>query len=260
MFLGEGMLKYKLASVCCAALLVAGCQTTEAVRFEPGVGQNTVMKDGRQALVSRKAQSIVMIGPAGRGIQAGSRPIFVLSASNIGKQPLDLTIANIQATQINASGSHSELMVIPYETLVSEENARQVMGALLVGLAAGANSYSASRAGYGSAQTTVSTPRGTAQINTTYYSPTAAAIAQSNANMQNEAMIANHIEAGRANLAALEKGILKDNTIMPGQWVGGQLHISPPIGDPGQVKEYQITVQIGKDVHKLSIRQGGPTQ
>ncbi len=254
------MLKFKVAGICCAALLVAGCQTTEAVRFEAGVGQNTIMRDGRQALVSRKAQSIVMIGPAGRGINAGTRPVFVLSASNIGKQPIDLAIANIQATQINPSGSHSELMVIPYETLVSEENARQVMGALLVGLAAGANSYNASRAGYGSAQSTVYTPRGTAQVNTTFYSPTAAAIAQSNANMQNEAMISNHIEAGRANLAALEKGILKDNTIMPGQWVGGQLHISPPNGDPGQMKEYRITVRVGPDTHTLTVRQGGPTQ
>jgi len=254
------MLSLRFIVLGLAALALGGCQTVEAVRFQPGVGQNTVMRDGQQALVSRKAKSIVMIGPAKRGINSGTRPVFILSATNISKSPIDLTIANIQVTQITGSGSHMDMQVIPYETLVSEENARQVMGAILVGLAAGANSYNASRAGYGSAQTTVSTPRGTATVNTTYYSPTAAAIAQTNANMQNEAMIGNHIEAGRANMAALEKNILKDNTIMPGQWVGGQLHMSPPVGEAGQAKEYQISVTISGEVHRLTVRQGGEAQ
>ena len=64
-------------------------------------------------------------------------------------------------------------------------------------------------------------------MNTTGYSPTAAAIAQSNASAQNAEMISDVIERGQANLATLEHAVIKDNTVMPGEWYGGQLHIQP---------------------------------
>lgn len=82
--------------------------------------------------------------------------------------------------------------------------------AILTGLAAGANAYRASRAGYGS----YTTPSGRTG---TFYSPTAAAIAQNNAAVQNEVMIANTIENGQRNMAQLEQTVIKDNTLMPGE-------------------------------------------
>ncbi len=188
-------------------------------------------------------------------MQAGSRPIFVLAVTNLTATPINLAIADISATQMVDGRPAMDLPVIPYETLVSEEKTRQVMAAILVGAAAGANAYSASRSGYGSSTSTVSTPRGTAYVTTNYYSPTATAIAQSNAAAQNDAMIANHIEAGRANLGALEANVLKDNTIMPGEWVGGQLHLTPPAGEMGSAKHYQITVRVGTDTHVLDVHQ-----
>ena len=85
-------------------------------------------------------------------------------------------------------------------------------------------------------------------MNTTGYSPTAAAIAQSNASAQNAEMISDVIERGQANLA---------NTVMPGEWYGGQLHIQPLAGD-SSMKNYTITVQVGSDRHEISIAQGNP--
>jgi hypothetical protein len=46
--------------------------------------------------------------------------------------------------------------------------------AVLVGVAAAGNAYSASQAGYYNADSTVSTSRGTYQVHTTGYSPTVA--------------------------------------------------------------------------------------
>jgi hypothetical protein len=54
------------------------------------------------------------------------------------------------------------------------------------------------------------TPRGTYQVHTTGYSPAAAAIAQSNANVQNAEMISATIERGQANMAMLERAVIKD--------------------------------------------------
>jgi hypothetical protein len=54
-----------------------------------------------------------------------------------------------------------------------------------------------------------------------------AAIAQSKASVQNEAMISATRESGQANLANLERLVMKDNTLLPGEWHGGQLYLQP---------------------------------
>jgi hypothetical protein len=68
-------------------------------------------------------------------------------------------------------------IALGYEMLVQEEKNRQVAAAIFTGLAAGANAYGASQAGHGS----YTTPSGRTG---TFYSPTAAAIAQGNAAAQ----------------------------------------------------------------------------
>jgi len=100
--------------------------------------------------------------------------------------------------------------------------------------------------------------RGTYQVNTIGYSPTAAAIAQSNANAQNAEMISATIERGQANMAMLERGVIKDNTLMPGEWYGGQLHLQPLVSDDGPTKTCSIAVLVGSDRHEITVAQGGP--
>jgi hypothetical protein len=90
---------------------------------------------------------------------------------------------------------------------------------LLTGVAAVGNAAAASQAGYGH----YTTPSGRTG---TFYSPTAAAIAQNNAAAQNEAMVGATIEAGQRNMATLEQSVIKDNTLLPGEWYGGELHLS----------------------------------
>jgi hypothetical protein len=68
-------------------------------------------------------------------------------------------------------------------------------------------------------------------------------------------MIANTVESGRQNMAALEQTVLKDNTVMPGQWVGGRVYFTPPAGETGQPKRYTITVRIGVDEHFIEVTQ-----
>jgi len=140
--------------------------------------------------------------------------------------------------------------VVTYEMLVQEEKNRQVAAAVFTGLAAAGNSYSASQAGYGH----YTTPSGRTG---TFYSPTAAAIAQGNAAAQNDAMIAATVETGQRNMAALEQSVIKDNTLMPGEWYGGQLHVAPPTdqGDGGP-KSYTIVITVGTDRHVVDVLQG----
>lgn len=206
------------------------------------------MRDGQPALVSRQKSSLILVRPAARQLQANGRPVFVVGINNLSKQPVDFRVGQVEAVQ-HAAGSDFEMKVVTYEMLVQEERNRQVAAAVLTGLAAGANAYSAANAGHGS----YTTPSGRTG---TFYSPTAAVIAQNNAAVQNEAMIAATVETGQRNMAALEQAVIKDNTLMPGEWYGGQLHLAPPTDQGGGPKTYTIVITVGTERHVIDVAQG----
>lgn len=245
----------RMIAILAFATLCGGCATTETVQFRPKAQQDALIRDGQAALVSRAKNSLVLIRPASRRFTASGRPVYVVGIYNMARTPMDFRMANVQATQ-NVNGQLAALRVITYEELVSEEQNRQVAAAILTGLAAGANAAAASQSGHYGSQSTVYTPRGTYSVHTTGYSPTANAIAQSNAAAQNEAMISSTIEQGRRNLATLERDVIKDNTLLPREWYGGQLHLQPLASDssPGG-RTYSITMLVGADRHEIDIVQ-----
>lgn len=170
---------------------------------------------------------------------------------NLTGAPLEFRVANIVATQV-IEQQVARLHVYTYEELVEEERRRQMAAAVLTVMGATANAVSASYAGRYNSTTTVTTPRGTYTATTTGYSPTANAIARANAAAENEAMISATIERGQHNLAVLETSVIKDNTLFPGEWYGGQLHLqAPTTGDRG--KTYSITVMVGSDRHEIEV-------
>jgi hypothetical protein len=244
----------RIAFVVGAALLCAGCVTTETVSFRAQQDQQAIVRDGNAALVSRKKKSLVIARPAQRQFQIGGRPVFAIGINNLTNSPQDFRVSDVKVVQ-TVRDDTVELKVITYEMLVQEEKTRQVFAAVMTGVAAGANSYSASRAGHYNSNSTVHTPRGTYQVHTTGYSPTANAIAQSNASAQNAEMISATIERGQQNLGMLEQGVIKDNTLMPGEWYGGQLHIAPLASDEN-TKTYTISVLVGSERHDIQISQG----
>jgi hypothetical protein len=232
----------------CAAL--GGCVTnSETVSFRTSnPQQQAMMRDGQPALVSRQRSSVVLVRSASRQLQANGRPVFVIGINNLSKGPVDFRVAQVEAIQ-HVGASDYGMQIVTFEMLQQEEKNRQVAMAILTGVAAGANAYSASRAGYGS----YTAPGGRTG---TFYSPTAAAIAQGNAAAQNEAMFAATIENGQRNMAQLEQAVIKDNTLMPGEWYGGQLHLAPPTDQAGGQKTYTIIITVGNERHVVEVAQG----
>jgi hypothetical protein len=165
--------------------------------------------------------------------------------------PLQFSVSNLWVGQIAGGQVVRGLKVYTYEDLVKEERNRQVAAAVITGLAAGANAAAASQAGYYNANATVYGPRGVSNVSIHGYDPTAAAVAQSNAAAQNEAMIATTIEAGRRNMDLLEKAVIKDNTLFPGEWYGGQVQFDPPDDKTG--KNLVISIQVGADLHQIEV-------
>src|SRR6202012_6267456 len=132
----------------CASL--CGCVSTgDTVSFKASnPQQQTLMRDGQPALVSRQKNSLVLVRPASRQLQANGRPVFVIGINNLSKQPVDFRVSQVEAVQ-HVAESDYPMKVVTYEMLVQEEKNRQVAAALITGLAAGANAYGASQAGYG---------------------------------------------------------------------------------------------------------------
>jgi hypothetical protein len=240
----------RFLGIAALAAALSGCVTNnETVQFRTSnPQQQAMMRDGQPALVSRQKSSVVLVRPASRQLQANGRPVFVIGINNFGKVPIDFRVAQVEATQ-KVGASEYPMQVVTFEMLQQEETNRQVARAILVGVAGAANAYSASQAGYGS----YTTPGGRTG---TFYSPTAAVIAQNNAAAQNEAMFAATVERGQQNMAQLEQTVIKDNTLMPGEWYGGQLHLAPPTDQAGGQKVYSIVIKVGSDRHVIEVAQG----
>lgn len=240
----------RILGIVALGAMLTGCVTgNETVSFKSSSPQQqTMMRDGQPAIVSRQKSSVVLVRPASRQIQASGRPVFVVGINNFGKQPVDFRVAEVEVNQ-KVGAAEFPMRVVTFEMLQQEETNRQVGRAILAGVAGAANSYSASRAGYGS----YTTPSGRTG---TFYSPTANAIAQNNAAAQNEAMFAATIERGQQNMAQLEQAVIKDNTLMPGEWYGGQLHIAPPTEQSSGQKMYSIVIMVGSDRHVIEVAQG----
>jgi hypothetical protein len=242
-----GAMRRVLITALLAAL--SGCASPETIGFRASnPQQQALMRDGQPALVSRQKTSLVLVRPAARKLQARGRPVFVVGINNLSAQPIEFRVEQVEAVQ-RVAGTDYAMQVITYDKLAEEERNRQIAAAILTGVAAAGNAYSASQAGRG----TYTTPSGKTG---SFYSPTAAAIAQNNAAAQNDAMISATIETGQRNMAALEQSVIKDNTLMPGEWYGGQLHFAPPTDKGGAQKSYTIIITVGSDRHVIECSQG----
>jgi hypothetical protein len=248
--------RVRIVGVLALAAVCSGCASHEVATFQARPGQQSIMRDGQAALVSRARNSLVMVSPAARQFTSRGRPVFVVGIYNLSPTPQDFRVADVIATQV-VNQQTFQLQVIPYESLVQEERNRQVAAAVLTGIAAGANAVSAANAGYYNSSSTVYTPHGAYQVNTTGYSPTANAIAQANASAQNEAMISATIERGQQNMAVLERSVIKDDTVMPGEWYGGQLVLQAlAAAEPRDApRTYSIALLVGQDRHVIDIVQ-----
>ena len=48
------------------------------------------------------------------------------------------------------------------------------------------------------------------------------------------------------------------DTLLPGEWYGGQLHLAPPTDQGGAQKTYTVVIIVGTDRHVIDVAQGVP--
>ncbi len=251
------------------SLLVFGCATLETVKYEASQDQTLIVRDGVNSILSKGENSLVLLAPASREFSSTDNPVFVVGVTNLSTELVMFQVSDITVFQTRNGEAVASLPVKTYEDLVRAEKRRQIFAALAVGIAAAGNSMSASNAGYstgyGNFNSTTTSPYGTfnttGTVTTRVYDPGKAYLARAAADAKNQAMFDRTVATGRQKLAQLEGTVIKDNTLLPGEWYGGQLHFKKPSkfeGDSG-VKTYSISIRVGSDVHHIKIIQSAST-
>lgn len=243
-----------LIAVC---LLLSGCAAPkDTFSMTAGDRQEAVIRDGVPALVSSK-RNVVFLRPAATLQRSGERPRFVVAMLNKGHKPATLRTSDIDVRSIRPAKArlkvytHTELA----EEVESQRNAQLIVGAL----AGAAGAYSAAQSGY--SQTTGSYTRNSAygtsygSYSATTYNPAAAQSAL-NANADRTAWNMASIEGqAQDKLHELQATILKDHTVMPGEWHGGVIVFDAPAKADTGAAEYTITLQFDGEEHSFSVIQ-----
>lgn len=228
------MLK-KSCALALVAVSLAGCVTGQTTAFRQGPGQMALVRDGRPSISSQKAKTAVILAPAARQTAVGVRPTLVVAIQNRSSQPTTFRLAAVKATQVGGSNDGAELKVYSYDELVAEEQSRRVAAAILVGLAAGANAAAAANSSR---------------------NPYINNWNQHVAARQNADLAASVAAQGEVNMAVLEQTIIKDNTLMPGEWYGGVMQIqAPTTTDIATPTAYALDIEIGGEHHVFDVTQ-----
>src|SRR5262244_3313965 len=95
--------------------MLGGCVTAgETVSFRASnPQQQALMRDGQPALVSRQKNSLVLVRPASRQLQANGRPVFVVGINNLGRQPVDFRVSQVEASQ-HVGASDYQMQIVTY--------------------------------------------------------------------------------------------------------------------------------------------------
>lgn len=224
----------------------------------PAKNQTFFFKDGRQVIVSRKANSIATIAASQEKFPINTRPSFIITVNNLSPQPVTFSTENVAFTT-----EGKELKVFSYQELVQEIEQQRRSAAMTHALIGAAGVLGAAMDGgrtchSGTYQTQTSiygnnnlyTGNTTGVYSGTTYDPLATFQAQNTINAQTANNIAAVNSAANMLLNIVQNTILKKETVLPNTWYGGYIRISS-LAESQTPKRIKTTISIGKDLHEF---------
>lgn len=223
----------------------------------PAENQQAIVRDGVPALISAK-RNVVFLRPVAPKQESHERPRFVVALFNKSKSPATFSVSDIRVT--SSRPRETQIKVYTHSELADEvERARNTQ--LALGILSGA-AGAVSAASAGNSYTTGSFAQ-TSRYGTSYgtyssqtYSP---ALTQAALDANNQATLSNlaGIEAqAQSKLSELQATIIKDHTLMPGEWHGAVIVLAQPeMGDAGA--EYRISLRFDGEEHTFAVNQRG---
>jgi hypothetical protein len=238
-------------------IFLCGCSPAkDVISLAPAANQQAMTRDGVPALVSSK-RHVVFLRPLAPQQVSSQRPQFVVAILNRGKAPATLKVADIEVQSTRPR--QARMRVYTHTELAQEVEDQRNAALFLTALSGVAGAVSASQAGYthttGSIKT--SSPYGTtygSYSGTTYNPALAQAAANANVRQTGNDMAAIEGDAQRA-LSQLQATVVKDHTLMPGEWHGGLIVLGNPEKGEAGAAEYAITVIFDGEEHSFSVSQ-----
>ncbi|MET1046371.1 MAG: hypothetical protein ABWX70_06665, partial [Hyphomicrobium sp.] len=98
---GLGVFIMRILYIAAFSAALSGCVTnSETVQFRSSnANQQALMRDGLPALVSRQKNTVVLVRPAARQLQANGRPVFVVGINNLSTGPLEFRVGQVEINQ-----------------------------------------------------------------------------------------------------------------------------------------------------------------
>lgn len=201
----------------------------DAISLTPSVGQQGIVRDGVPALISAKKHTM-FLRPAASQQGSHDRPRFVVALVNRGKVPVTLNVSDI--TVESAQPRTAKMRVYTHAELAREveddRNAQLVLSAL------------SGIAGVYSSRT---------------YSPP---LAQATAIASTQRTVSDMTEIeglAQVKLTELQATIIKDHTVMPGEWHGGVIVVAQPERPEGGAAVYRIRIVFDGEEHSFTVSQ-----
>ena len=241
----------------CILAMTACAPQKDVISLAAAPDQQSIVRDGVPALVSSK-KNAVFLRPIDARQESGGRPKFVVAMFNRGNAPATFKTSDMQVEMLRPR--HAHIKVYTHAELADEVETERNTRLFLAALSGAAGAMSAASAGtthtHGSYGYHSPYGAGSGYYTASTYNP---GLAQAAIDANNDRTLDSmaSIEAGAQNaLTNLKATILKDHTLMPGEWHGGMIVLDPPeMGKQGA--EYQITLRFDGEEHVFSVNQHG---
>lgn len=233
--------------------------------FEPvaSPGQSVEYHNGVAFLIHKNERFHYGIQFVPESNKAGWLAVVI---QNFGELPV-----NVSERSFLVTSAGSPVKVYTYAELLKKERSRQAWLAVANGLAATANTYNASMAGYSNSYGSYSgrtnaqvsgyggTAYGSANTYGTYssntYNGAAAYAAQADANRRNQELFDRSAQIALQSSQALEQRALKANTISKDEVVSGQIRMDLPKKNRKQPPEFTVMLTFGAESIPVTFRE-----
>lgn len=255
----------KLLLVGVIVSLISGC-AAPLPRIQPKVGadQREFFREGRPFLASTKPSTALVVSMFPEEIGGPSDPGILVTLTNLGRTPLDVSLANFALTHNTKNHklfSRSELI----DAARTRTRVQSALTALAGGLqAAGAGMSSSSAAFSGNATTRFQTPggmplgTGMTTFDGRVQTPGAARAASDSVTNNTNSRVAAIEREGSRQQRDLERLALDRETVFPGSQQTFLLMPEKFSREPGQT--YLLRAEVGPDVHEIELVVRPPKQ
>lgn len=242
-------IKIKIVFTSILLLIISGCATTKKYPLKPIiVGDDLELNylEGKEVAISTKFESGIAI----LGTETNKDEIFfniIFKNYSIDKK-INVLPEQIKVMGYNKVGNGGRLYVYKPHEYINKLKKGQSISMALNSVGSALQTIDAGK----STSTTYSTSNSSTggSISTTTHTTTYDSRAKAEENARHNAQLQYNAQKNAQMNAAVERGLIKANTLYPGDYIAGNIVVKK---DKWFTDKYKVTIPIGNDIHIISF-------